>query len=63
MTIVRKLFVEELRRIEGGGLGNGEVPPGWQKNGKVPPGLAKKFGCPEFTTLACGEEAFGCSGC
>ena len=74
---MRRLFVEELEQVAGGGrqglppglvknFSRGHIPPGLLKNfqrGHVPPGLLAGPGCPEFTTLACGEEAGGCSGC
>ncbi|MFP2933722.1 hypothetical protein ACLESO_53025 [Pyxidicoccus sp. 3LG] len=44
---VKELFVQDLARIQGG---DGNKPPEPDK-------------CPEFTTLACGEEPNGCSGC
>ncbi len=50
---MRQLFIEELETVTGGhhrdGHGNG-------KPSKPPK-------CPQITTLACGEEANGCSGC
>ncbi|HZN54514.1 MAG TPA: hypothetical protein VFB67_04270 [Candidatus Polarisedimenticolaceae bacterium] len=46
---MRELFIEDLKHVNGGGK---KPPP--------PP-----FPCPCClpTTLACGEEANGCSGC
>ncbi|QSQ22262.1 hypothetical protein JY651_45265 [Pyxidicoccus parkwayensis] len=46
---VKELFVQDLARIRGGA--------GQQPQQDKPPK------CPEFTTLACGEEPNGCSGC
>ncbi|WP_163991985.1 hypothetical protein [Pyxidicoccus caerfyrddinensis] len=45
---VKELFVQDLARIHGGA--------GQPQKDKPPK-------CPEFTTLACGEEPNGCSGC
>ncbi|MCY1019029.1 hypothetical protein [Pyxidicoccus sp. MSG2] len=45
---VKELFVQDLARIHGGA--------GQPQKDKAPK-------CPEFTTLACGEEPDGCSGC
>jgi hypothetical protein len=45
---VKELFVQDLARIHGGA-------------GQPPQDKPPK--CPEYTTLACGEEPNGCSGC
>ncbi len=50
---MRQLFIEELENVSGGHHKDGHV-----KGGRPGPGP-----CPIFTTLACGEEANGCSGC
>jgi hypothetical protein len=44
---VKELFVQDLARVQGGSGQRKDKPPK----------------CPEFTTLACGEEPNGCSGC
>jgi hypothetical protein len=49
---MRELFIHELKAVQGG-----HHKP---NHGGGPPFGG---GCPEPTTLACGEEANGCSGC
>ena len=47
---IKELFVKDLARIEGGsGAATRKGPEGPD--------------CPDFTTLACGEEPPECSGC
>lgn len=52
---MRTLFIEELEKVQGGHHKEG--------HGGGPPGGGGGGGCPPITTLACGEEADGCSGC
>lgn len=52
---MRVLFIEELDAVNGG-RGKPDNPGGGRPGG--PPGQ-----CMDPTTLACGEEANGCSGC
>jgi hypothetical protein len=47
---MRSLFVDELRKVQGG-----KKPP--------PPDPCSYNPCCLPTTLACGEESNGCSGC
>ena len=51
---MRNLFVDELRKVQGG-----KKPP----PGPPDPCIKDPNPCCLPTTLACGEEANGCSGC
>ena len=48
LKAIKELFVKDLARIQGG---------------LAPVAADRKPRCPQLTTLACGEEANGCSGC
>ena len=45
---IKELFVQDLARIEGGSGATTQKTP--------------RGDCPQFTTMACGEEAEGCGG-